>query len=119
MGLTAAQIKTSLDAIAAAEPRFADALAAAGYPEPRIRERGYTTLLRTIVGQQVSVAAAASMWRKLEEKLGTECAPEKLLAQGFRFIARMRPQPPETRLCPQPGRTGDQWCIAAGCPARR
>ena len=55
----------------------------AGYPEPRIRERGYRTLLRTIVGQQVSVAAAASVWRKLEALLGEDMPPEALLARDF------------------------------------
>ena len=56
--------------VAAREPRLAAELARIGYPEPRLRSRGYMTLLRTIVGQQVSVAAAASMWGKLEAELG-------------------------------------------------
>ena len=83
MGLSAEAIHGGLDAIAAAEPRMARALEIAGYPEPRIRTRGYATLLRTIVGQQVSVAAAASMWRKLEAHLGEDVAPEKLIASEF------------------------------------
>lgn len=83
MGLTAAQIKHSLDAVAAREPAIARALDAAGYPEPRIRERGYVTLLRAIVGQQVSVAAAASMWRKLENELGPDIPAADLLARDF------------------------------------
>lgn len=62
---------------------MAAALAAAGYPEPRIRPRGYHTLLRTIVGQQVSVAAAASVWNKLQALLGEDIPPEKLLAADF------------------------------------
>lgn len=70
MGLTADQLKASIDALAAVEPAFAAALARAGYPAPRLRDRGYETLLRTIVGQQVSVAAAASIWNKLEAGLG-------------------------------------------------
>ena len=61
MGLTAEQLKASINALAGIEPAFAAALARAGYPEPRLRDRGYETLLRTIVGQQVSVAAAASI----------------------------------------------------------
>jgi DNA-3-methyladenine glycosylase II len=48
-----------------------------------VRDRGYKTLLRTIVGQQVSVAAANSMWGKLETLLGEEVAAEALLAQEF------------------------------------
>ena len=83
MGLTAEQLKSSLDAIAAIEPRFADAIAETGYPEPRLRDPGYASLLRTIVGQQVSVAAAASVYNKLETLLGEGCAPEKLVAQDF------------------------------------
>lgn len=83
MGLSAEAIRAGLDALAATEPRMARALEIAGYPEPRIRERGYATLLRTIVGQQVSVAAAASMWRKLEAHLGEDVAPEKLIASHF------------------------------------
>ncbi len=83
MGLTAAQIKSALDAVAAQEPAIARALEKAGYPEPRIRTTGYMTLLRTIVGQQVSVAAAASMWNKLEAELGADFTPACLLERDF------------------------------------
>ena len=83
MGISAKQMKHDLDALAAIEPGIARALAAAGYPEPRIRPRGYGTLMRTIVGQQVSVAAAASMWRKFEEFAGADLDPEKILAAEF------------------------------------
>ena len=74
MGLSAAQLKADLDALAAREPAFAAGLARAGYPEPRIRETGYATLLRTIIGQQVSVRAADAVWRKLGE-LGDPADP--------------------------------------------
>ncbi len=70
MGLSAAQLKASIDALTLIEPAFAHALQRAGYPEPRIRDRGYETLLRTIIGQQVSVAAAQSIWNKLAAALG-------------------------------------------------
>jgi len=83
MGLGASALCAGLDAIAAREPGMARALAIAGYPEPRIRETGYATLLRTIVGQQVSVASAASVWSKLETLLGETIAPEVLLAAEF------------------------------------
>ncbi len=78
MGIERAQLQASLDAIAAIEPRVAAALARVGYPEPRLRERGYETLLRTIVGQQVSVAAATSIWNKLVAGLGDLTDPETL-----------------------------------------
>jgi DNA-3-methyladenine glycosylase II len=83
MGLSAEQLAVGLDAVAAREPAIATALARAGYPEPRIRERGYRTLLRTIVGQQVSVTAAASVWNKMEVLLGADMPPGALLAQDF------------------------------------
>lgn len=83
MVTSADAMKASLDAIAAIEPGFMAALGRVGYPAPRIREPGYETLLRTIVGQQVSVAAAAAVWRKLEAELGAGCAPEVLLARDF------------------------------------
>lgn len=83
MGVTGAELKESLDALTVIEPAFGPAIAFAGYPEERIREPGYATLLRTIVGQQVSVAAAASVWNKLEALIGPGCPPEKLIAQEF------------------------------------
>jgi DNA-3-methyladenine glycosylase II len=83
MGLTAIQIAEGLDHIAALSPPMADAIARVGYPEPRIRPTGYATLLRTIVGQQVSVAAAASVWTKLEALLGDDMPPHDLLAAEF------------------------------------
>jgi DNA-3-methyladenine glycosylase II len=70
MGLSAELLKASLDALAGIEPAFATALDRAGYPPPRIRDRGYETLLRTIIGQQVSVAAAQSIWNKLAGAVG-------------------------------------------------
>ena len=71
MGLTTSQLTDALDILAAREPAFAAAVARAGYPEPRIRDRGYATLLRTIIGQQVSVKAAQSVWNKLEGLVGS------------------------------------------------
>jgi DNA-3-methyladenine glycosylase II len=83
MSFEAEAIRAGLDHVAAIEPKIAHALERAGYPPPRIRPTGYATLLRTIVGQQVSVAAAASVWNKLEALLGPEVPPEKLLAADF------------------------------------
>lgn len=80
MGLSSDQLRQGVAHLCAIEPGFQAALDRVGYPEPRIRERGYATLLRTIVGQQVSVSAAASVWRKLEAELGEDCPPEAVLA---------------------------------------
>ena len=78
MGLSANDLRMGIDALSSLEPAIAASVARIGYPEPRIRDPGYETLLRTIVGQQVSVAAAASIWRKLETAVGTGIAPEAL-----------------------------------------
>ncbi|MGK2909964.1 MAG: DNA-3-methyladenine glycosylase family protein [Sphingobium sp.] len=76
-------LRHSLEALAAIEPGFAGALERVGFPELRMRAPGYETLLRTIVGQQVSVAAAASVWTKLEAELGAGCAPQALLSRDY------------------------------------
>lgn len=73
-------IKTHAEELASREPAFARVLEQHGMPEPRISERGAQTLLRTIVGQQVSVAAARSMWAKLEAAFGSPPDLKKLLA---------------------------------------
>ncbi|MCW2338680.1 DNA-3-methyladenine glycosylase II [Sphingobium sp. B2D3A] len=81
-----AALRTSLDALAADQAAIAALIERLGYPPSRQREPGYETLLRTIVGQQVSVAAAASVWSKLEAALGAGCAPDALLAQDFETL---------------------------------
>ena len=70
----------SLDELAKREPAFAAVLERHGRPEPKVSPPGATTLLRTIVGQQVSVAAARSMWAKLESAFGSPPDLMKLLA---------------------------------------
>ncbi|WP_295446028.1 DNA-3-methyladenine glycosylase 2 family protein [Sphingorhabdus sp. EL138] len=83
MGITAQQLHDALDALAAIEPGIAEAITITGYPDERISQRGYATLLRTILGQQVSVASAASVWNKLEALLGANCPTDQLLAKDF------------------------------------
>ena len=78
MVTTTKTIRAACDSLATLDPAFAQAIERAGYPEPRVRERGYGTLLRTIIGQQVSVAAAASIWRKLEEQCGDLEKPDNI-----------------------------------------
>lgn len=80
MGLSAEQLKAGLDALALTEPAIADAIARIGYPAPRLRERGYATLLRTILGQQVSVQSANAVWRKLDGMLGDASDPIRVAA---------------------------------------
>ena len=62
---TEADIREGCDWLARTEPRFAHALEHAGTPPLRRREGGFAALLRTICAQQLSVAAADSVWSKL------------------------------------------------------
>ena len=77
---TKQSIRSHVEELASREPAFAKVIETHGMPEPRISERGAQTLLRTIVGQQVSVAAARSMWAKLEAAFGSPPDLAKLLA---------------------------------------
>ena len=80
MGLSAERLQADIDAIAARDDDIARALGHVGYPEPRIRRRGYATMLRTIVGQQVSVHASNAVWNRLELALGEGCPHDALAA---------------------------------------
>jgi DNA-3-methyladenine glycosylase II len=68
---TTESIHAAVAELAGREPAFAVVVERFGIPEPRCSERGAQTLLRTIIGQQVSVAAARSMWAKLEGAYGS------------------------------------------------
>lgn len=76
---TVDSINAAVDELARREKAFAAVLERHGRPEPRVSEPGATTLLRTIVGQQVSVAAARSMWAKLEAAYGAPPDLEQIL----------------------------------------
>ena len=78
--MNAEAIRAGMDALAGIEPAFAAGLSRVGYPAPRLREHGFATLLRTIVGQQVSVASADAMWRKLDATIGDASDPVRVAA---------------------------------------
>jgi DNA-3-methyladenine glycosylase II len=77
---TTSSICEHVEALARREPAFARVVEKHGVPGPRNSERGAQTLLRTIVGQQVSVTAARSMWAKLEAAFGSPPDLHLLLA---------------------------------------
>jgi len=72
-------IRKHVEELASRERAFARVIEEHGVPEPRSSEPGAHTLLRTIVGQQVSVAAARSMWAKLEAAFGSPPNLDRLL----------------------------------------
>jgi DNA-3-methyladenine glycosylase II len=86
MGLSVDQLHSALTMLAEIEPAFARGIERVGLPEPRISERGYATLLRTIVGQQVSVHAARAVWGRLETALGDIHDPARLIAASDEML---------------------------------
>jgi len=78
MGIDRESLERSLEALGRIEPAFAAALARVGVPEPRVGARGYVTLLRVIVGQQVSIKAAASIWAKVDAATGGAADPASM-----------------------------------------
>jgi DNA-3-methyladenine glycosylase II len=58
--------------LSAREPRFAHALELTGPPPLRRRPDGFAALLDAIVSQQISVAAANSIWARLQAAGATE-----------------------------------------------
>jgi len=71
-------IAEGVAALALIDPRFGDAVAQMDAPIPlRLRDGGFETVLRAIVGQQVSVAAADAIWHKVENAGLTDPATAK------------------------------------------
>jgi DNA-3-methyladenine glycosylase II len=76
---TKSSITKAVEALAEREEAFAAVVERFGVPGPRHSEPGAHTLLRTIIGQQVSVAAARTMWANLEAAYGSPPSLEALL----------------------------------------
>ena len=64
---TRKRLEAGLTELGKLDPRMAEIWEAAGTPGPRVRPPGFATLLRVIVGQQLSTHAAAAIWKRMEE----------------------------------------------------
>ena len=87
-------IRQAREHLAAADPALAPLHAATPDFEWRLRPSGYAGLIKFIVEQQVSVAAAASIWRRFEEGLG-EVTPARVLQfdeEGLKAFGLSRPK---------------------------
>jgi DNA-3-methyladenine glycosylase II len=62
---TEADLDHAIDALLAADPRFAALLTTAGRPPLRRRADGFAGLASTIVSQQLSTASAGAIWGRL------------------------------------------------------
>ena len=71
-----------LKRLRARNPHISRALESHGYPAPRLMGPGFATLVRIILGQQVSTASARSMWARLMAACGEAVTPECILKQG-------------------------------------
>lgn len=83
---TPAQIAAARDSLAAADPALARAHAQTPVFEWRLRPGGYEGLFRMIVEQQVSVAAAASIWARTVEGLGGAVTAQAVLARDVETL---------------------------------
>jgi DNA-3-methyladenine glycosylase II len=61
-----ADLSSATQALIEVEPRFGGAVKAAGAPELRAREDGFWALVKSVVSQQLSVQAAATIAGRLE-----------------------------------------------------
>lgn len=55
-----------LDAVAERDPQVADGLALVGYPEPRLTDHGFVTLMNIIISQQISRDAATAIRTRVD-----------------------------------------------------
>jgi DNA-3-methyladenine glycosylase II len=78
--LTQDALNDGVARIAKRDRDMARALKRFGLPELRQRDPGFRALFRAIVGQQVSIAAAAAIWGRVEA-LCAPMTPESVLAQ--------------------------------------
>ncbi|WP_374762953.1 DNA-3-methyladenine glycosylase family protein [Yunchengibacter salinarum] len=77
--LTDTHIRRDLDTLAHSDPAIARALEQVGYPAARRRSHGFPILLRVIVGQQLSVKAAATIAARLEALMDGAPSPDRLM----------------------------------------
>src|SRR5580700_1138787 len=62
---TEADLDRGIDALVAADPRFAALIAKAGRPPLRRRPDGFAGVASTVISQQLSVASAGAIWGRL------------------------------------------------------
>ena len=78
--LTDAAIRKALDALAKDHTSVARAVAQVGYPPSRRREHSFESLARIVMGQQLSVKAAATIAQRVDETVGGALQPNSLLS---------------------------------------
>ncbi|MDN5801123.1 MAG: DNA-3-methyladenine glycosylase family protein [Psychrobacter sp.] len=83
------QLNAHITALIAIEPRFSPVYEQLGVPDLRHNTGGFEQLVRAMVGQQLSVAAATSIWQRLVNaslitpKMISQATDETLKAKGL------------------------------------
>lgn len=72
--------------LAARDPVLADIFQRLGPPPLWGRRPGFATLVRIVLEQQVSLASAAAVYAKLQQRLGGTVTPEGVRAIGIRGV---------------------------------
>ncbi len=75
-------LKKHLSALRRRDKRISHAIKTVGFPGPRMLTPGFGTLIRIIIDQQVSTAAGAAIWAKLQRAVGGRVTPKKVVALG-------------------------------------
>ena len=70
-----------VDYLASRDARLGEAMAAMGHVEREVDTDLFSSVMHHIVGQQISTKAQATIWARMQERLG-EVAPASVLADG-------------------------------------
>ena len=88
-------IRQAREHLAAADPAIASLHAVTPDFEWRLRPSGFAGLVKMVIEQQVSVAAAASIWRRFEDGVGGEVLPHRIIEfteDGLKAFGLSRPK---------------------------
>src|ERR1700732_3183748 len=92
---TEADLERGIDALLAADPRFAALIAKAGRPPLRRRPDGFAGLASTVVSQQLSTASAGAIWGRLSSAFAP-FEPAAILRARPARVARLGLSGPES-----------------------
>ena len=71
--------QVAITKLADKDKKIKNAIIKYGMPNDRVTKGGFETLFKMIVGQQISVKAAETIWKRLEKKCKDNVHPKKIL----------------------------------------
>jgi DNA-3-methyladenine glycosylase II len=75
-------LKRHLGILRRRDKKLSEAIKVAGFPESRLMEPGFGTLIRIIIDQQVSAASGRAIWNKLAAVTENNVSADRLLKLG-------------------------------------